>query len=313
MRQYRDLVLHAFRDFQGTIVCGGTREGVSGLVGEVAATYPKRIRTVAYVPRKLPGDATLDRRYRDLRRTDADRFTPLEPLQAWVDLVASGIEPANVKVLGINGGDIAALELRVALALGVLVGVVEESGRAATRLLADEAWAVSERLVPLPEDGETLRAFIGLGRSRLEPRKRETIGKLIHEEYRKEQAATHPSWGSLEEDLRESNRHQADDILAKLREIGCGVREVTDRPIVLMTFTPAEVERLSEMEHGRFNAERLAAGWRWGPEKDRARRVSSSLVPWAELPEQERELDRRTVLKIPKYLEAVGLEIYREG
>jgi hypothetical protein len=89
MRQYRDLVLHAFRDFQGTIVCGGTREGVSGLVGEVAATHPKRIRTVAYVPRKLPGDATLDRRYRDLRRTDADRFTPLEPLQAWVDLVAS--------------------------------------------------------------------------------------------------------------------------------------------------------------------------------------------------------------------------------
>jgi ppGpp synthetase/RelA/SpoT-type nucleotidyltranferase len=312
MRQYRDLVLHAFRDFQGTIVCGGTREGVSGLVGEVAATHPKRIRTVAYVPRKLPGDATLDRRYRDLRRTDADRFTPLEPLQAWVDLVASGIEPADVKVLGINGGDIAALEFRVALALGALVGVVEESGRAATRLLADEAWAVSERLVPLPEDGETVRAFIGSGRSRLEPRKRETIGKLIHEEYRKEQASTYPSWSSLEEGLRESNRHQADDIFAKLEEIGCGVREVKDRPIVLMTFTPAEIERLSEMEHGRFNAERLAAGWRWGPEKDRARRISSSLVPWAELSEAERELDRATVLRIPKYLEAVGLEIYRE-
>ena len=313
MREYRNLVLGAFRNFEGTIVCGGTTQGVSGLVGEVGKTYAGHVRTLAYVPRKLPRDATLDRRYRDVRRTEADRFTPLEPLQAWVDIVASGISPEEVKVLGINGGDIAAIEFRVALALGALVGVIEESGRAAARLLADETWTVSERLVPLSEDGETVRAFVGAGRSRLAPKMRDTIGRLIHDEHRTEAVETQPPWSSLQEDLRESSRLQADDIVSKLREIGCGVREVRDRPIVLMTFTPAELERLSEMEHGRFNAERLVAGWRWGPEKDRPRKISSSLVSWDELPEEEREWDRATVAKIPMYLEAVGLEIYREA
>jgi hypothetical protein len=47
----------------------------------------------------------------------------LEPLQYWADIITSGIEPSKVKLLGINGGKIAAAEaLYVALAKRKRVG-----------------------------------------------------------------------------------------------------------------------------------------------------------------------------------------------
>ena len=39
MKAYRDLLVEAFRDFRGTVIGGGTREGISGLVGEVGEVY----------------------------------------------------------------------------------------------------------------------------------------------------------------------------------------------------------------------------------------------------------------------------------
>ena len=79
-----------------------------------------------------------------------------------------------------------------------------------------------------------------------------------------------------------------------------------------MTFTDAEVELLGEMEHGRWNAERLSFGWRLGPHKDVERKISPYLVSWSELPEEIRKWDRETVLRIPAYLAEIGLEIRRE-
>jgi ppGpp synthetase/RelA/SpoT-type nucleotidyltranferase len=315
MKAYRGLLEHAFRDFAGTIICGGTKAGVSGLVGGLSRGSRGRIRAVGYLPRRdVP--AAVDTRY-EIRETDGAGFSPLEPLQNWIDLIASGVDPKDVRVLGINGGDIAAVEYRIALALGASVGVVEQSGREASKLLADEQWVVAENLAPLPHDEETVRAFVGSGTSKLSAADREAIARDIHERHRADAAAemsTDPfmrPWDELSGELKESSRQQADHIEAKLRDIGCSVRPVTDRKIVLMSFTDEEVERLSEMEHGRWNAERLTRGWRWGDEKDTTRKISPSLVPWSELPENVRDYDRKTVRAIPRYLEAIGLEVRR--
>jgi hypothetical protein len=78
-----------------------------------------------------------------------------------------------------------------------------------------------------------------------------------------------------------------------------------------MEFTKDEIEIMAEMEHGRWNVERLSDGWRWGEKKDVDKKISPYLVGWDQLPENVKEWDREAVRAIPKLLESVGLEIRR--
>ncbi len=319
LRGYRDMLATAFRDFSGTIVSGGTTSGISGLVGALQAMYPRGLRTLGYLPARLPKDGKRDARYKEIRRTNGQgEFSPLEPIRSWVDILASGIDPADVKVLGINGGRIAATEYRIALALGATVAIIEESGREAARLLQDEEWRGLDNLLVIPADPMTVRAFIGQGTPLLPDAVRETIAQGIHDEYRRnqeqtalEKAPSMAAWAELPDTLKNSNLQQADDIIAKVREIGCDVHPVRNRTCRLLTLNPREIELLAEMEHARWNVERLRDGWRWGPEKDVDRKLSPYLVAWQALPETIKEYDRQAVRAIPKLLASVGLEVRR--
>jgi len=316
METYRELLAAAFRDFRGTIISGGTREGVPGLVGDLCERYPGQFRTLAYVPESLPPDANLDTRYGEIRRMAGSAFTAEQPLQNWIDLVAAGIRPADVKVLGINGGEISALEYRLALALGAKVGVLRESGREAGRLIGEAQWDAVEGLAQLCADPMTLHTFVHYAdRGTLEPQQRETIARAVHEEFRQNQRnrfkradPAMEDWESLLPSLRASNYAQAEHIGRKLEAVGKRAVRVTGRPVVLYQFTPQEVEQLAEMEHARWNVERLLDGWTPG-ERDPARKRSPYLVSWADLPDSVREWDRQAVRAIPKQLQAIGMEI----
>ncbi len=320
MQTYRELVLEAFRDFQGTIISGGTTAGISGLVGQVQQAYPDAIRTIGYVPRMIPAGVTIDNRYKEIRYTNGNGLSVLEPLQNWIDLLASDIKASQVRLLGITGGVISAAEYRIALALGARVAIVEGSGREAAKLFLDDDWGASKSLVRLPADAMTVRSFIGSGRSKLEPDTRETIAQFIHEAHQSlpsvRSRTADPSladWDALLEYLKESNRQQADHISEKLRRIGCTMHPVKGHKPKLVTFTNSEVELMAEMEHGRWVAERLSDGWVWGKERDMIQKISPYLVPWSQLPEEARAWDRDAVRKIPELLAKVGLEIRREG
>jgi hypothetical protein len=128
MADYSELLEAGFRDFEGTILSGGTKQGISGIVGAIGRARREQVRTVGYLPRLIPPDATPDPDYDDLCTTEGEDFSPMEPLQNWIDLIVSGVAPADVRVLGINGGRIAAAEYRIALALGATVGLVADSG-----------------------------------------------------------------------------------------------------------------------------------------------------------------------------------------
>jgi hypothetical protein len=78
-----------------------------------------------------------------------------------------------------------------------------------------------------------------------------------------------------------------------------------------MGFTAGEIEVMAELEHERWNRERLRAGWRYGPERDTERKISPYLVPWSELPDEIKEYDRETARGIPQLLAEVGIEITR--
>jgi len=318
MQGYRQLMLEAFRNFKGTIISGGTTAGISGLVGDVSQEYSNAIRAIGYVPRSTPTDVSIDRRYSEIRYTEGDSLSALEPLQYWTDIIASDIPPSEVKLVGVNGGTITATEYRIALALGAYVAVIKDSGGEAAKLLQDDDWRMSLRLVQLPADVMTIRAFIGWESPRLAPDIQETIAKAIHDHYRHirrgnahNQDPSMAEWDKLPEYLKESSRQQAGHIFEKLSQIGCTVHKITDRDIELITFTEGEVEIMAEMEHGRWNVERLLDGWMWSEIRDIMKKTSPYLAGWSELPNEVKEWDRELVRQIPEFLAKVGLEVHR--
>ncbi len=318
IQSYRKHLIVAFRDFKGTIISGGTKTGVSGIIGTVSRQYPFSIQTIGYIP-TLKDSSIVDNKYTEIRRTNGKDFSPLEPLQYWADIIACGISPSRVKLLGINGGTIAAVEYRMALSLGASVAVLEGSGGAVEQLLADKDWAISESLVCLPDDTMTVAAFLDYSAENLTPKLREAIAQAIHENYRRarfnylngEDPAL-AEWDRLPPDLRESNLHQADDIVRKLGLIGRSIEKVTGRKVKQPKFTADEIELMAEAEHGRWNVERLLAGWKRGEKRDNEKKTSPYLVGWAELPEDIKEWDREPVRHIPELLAGVDLEIRRK-
>ena len=146
----------------------------------------------------------------------------------------------------------------------------------------------------------------------------EVLARATHENYVAARRATGDiaaadasllPWSNLSEHLRESNRAQARHISVKLDAIGCALAPLTGRREPFVP-TEAEVERLGELEHDRWTAERRASGWRDGP-RDSAKKTTPYLVPWAQLNEATRELDRITVRDLPRFLLDVGYEIVR--
>ena len=313
---YRGLILEAFKGYTGTIISGGASVGISRIVGDVQERYPE-LQTIGFLPRVLPSDVAVDQRYREIRRIDSEGFNPSEPLQYWVDLIGSDVSPTSVKLLGIDGGSIAGIEYRLALALRARVAVVTGSGHEAARLIQDDEWNTSETLIQLPKDPLSAQVFIGSTERVLTTTLRERIAREIHDNYRNGLALTQsqdPSlaeWDKLADHLKQSNRAQADHIARKLNAAGYIVRRGRNAIVTQRQFTPGEVEIMAELEHGRWNVERLLDGWKWGPKKDVAKKISPYIIPWSALSEEMKESDREAVRHIPHLLAEVGMEIVR--
>ena len=90
-------------DWEGILVSGGTAQGVSALAADVSAAVGG-IRAIGYLPSSLPEDVTEDDRYDELLRTGGERFSPLEPLTYWRDLLDDGMFARDVGVVAIGGG-----------------------------------------------------------------------------------------------------------------------------------------------------------------------------------------------------------------
>jgi len=327
MRSFEGLLERAFADFEGIVVSGGTMQGISGLVGKMAKKSKGRIRAIGYLPKDLPtaGTATKDEKRFALRRTDGGPgFTAREPIQNWLDILATGIRPQDVRLLGINGGSVAGLEYRIAVALGATVGVIEGSGREAERVVAD--WPAvrlqgpSGKLLVLPADAMTLRAFLGASeveKNELPTNTIEEAARWSHQMFLEEQRYKNPDavmqpWPKLRKDIRQSNLDQFTYLVSILHSQGFDVRPFADAPTD-PKFTASEVKRMGEMEHGRWNAERLGGGWKCSKQRDPVKKLSPYLVPWKDLEPRIRQYDFRNVRRWPQVLAEVGYEIYRRS
>ena len=315
----RGMLETALEGFVGTVISGGTTTGVPGCLGDAAGALAGRGRKtfalLGYLPEQLPANVSLDGRYDRQVGCGAD-FSAEQILRMWADLREAGVQAAQVKLLGFGGGRISALEYRMALALGATVGLMMRSGGAAEELLRDELWAGERRLLSLPGDGPTLRAFVHGGEPALPEGSADAMGREFHRRYlelRQRQGSSDVRpWEELEETYRAASRQQARDAIHILEAAGFGVRPATGA--AFDGFAPAELEKLAELEHGRWNVERLRSGWRPGAVRDNAHLVHNLIVPWGDtVLDRYRQNDVEAVRAIPEVLAKAGLEVYRKG
>jgi hypothetical protein len=69
------------------------------------------------------------------------------------------------------------------------------------------------------------------------------------------------------------------------------------------------VERLAESNHDHWAQQRLDEGWRYGLRRNDTTKEHPDLVPYSELPESEKEYDRKTVVEAIKALIALGYDL----
>jgi len=88
-------------------------------------------------------------------------------------------------------------------------------------------------------------------------------------------------------------------------------RPLDTRAIELPADLQQLVERLAENTHDVWARQRLADGWTWGPQRDDASKQTPCLVPYAQLPEDEKVYDRQTAGEVLKAIIALGYRVQR--
>jgi hypothetical protein len=144
------------------------------------------------------------------------------------------------------------------------------------------------------------------------------LARVIHDHYRDtaeaqgRDPAMEPAgrpWELLDASYKAASRHQADHIWAKLADSDC--RTVALAEASAFAFAPTEVERLAELEHRRWAADRHLSGWTYAPVRENSLRRHPQLVPYADLNEPMKDLHRYVVRLVPSLLARSGLALVR--
>jgi hypothetical protein len=144
----------------------------------------------------------------------------------------------------------------------------------------------------------------------------DTLAKAIHSQYRdSRKSGGHPSpadrpWNMLPEALKMSNRRRADNMPFLLAQAGLHmVPSATPAPFEL---SREEIELLARLEHRRWTIERRLLGFSYGEVRSEFPPRHDLLVDWEQLPEVERERNRKNFVDLPKVLAVANFEIWRE-
>ncbi len=68
-------------------------------------------------------------------------------------------------------------------------------------------------------------------------------------------------------------------------------------------------ELIAENVHEVWSAGRIAEGWTYGEKKDAVLKTTPLLIPYRDLPESEKEYDRRTAFETLKFIVKLGYRI----
>jgi hypothetical protein len=130
------------------------------------------------------------------------------------------------------------------------------------------------------------------------------IARATHEMYANEAASknadgpTPPSWAQLTQAERKQNRLKADHWSVRLRSSRC---EISEQTVPVLEFAEGETELQALMEHNRYVDQKISDGWRYGEDRSIAAKTNPFLLPWDELPEEQRARELRDVSAQPAY------------
>ncbi|MCS7214937.1 MAG: RyR domain-containing protein [Thermodesulfovibrio sp.] len=71
------------------------------------------------------------------------------------------------------------------------------------------------------------------------------------------------------------------------------------------------IDKIAKKLHEAWVKEKLEQGWKYGEVTDKNSKIHSSLIPYEELTEEEKEIDRMYVREISKILENKGLRLIK--
>jgi hypothetical protein len=69
------------------------------------------------------------------------------------------------------------------------------------------------------------------------------------------------------------------------------------------------VEKLARNNHDHWARKRIDEGWSYGEKRDDSKKHHPDLVPYDQLPESEKEYDRKTVVEALKAIIALGYNV----
>ena len=150
---------------------------------------------------------------------------------------------------------------------------------------------------------------------------RDTLARAAHENYVASQSQTgkitaeDPAlqpWERLSAFYRQENYHWVDRITQLVDSVGCRIVPLTDWHAPSFQFSKGEIELLAPMEHALWMQQRLDAGWTYAPgAKSVDLRTHPDLLPWQDLPEDEKTKNFNNVAAIPRALSLAGFQIER--
>lgn len=137
----------------------------------------------------------------------------------------------------------------------------------------------------------------------------ERIARLAHERYRRANPGntgdSGAPWAQLPEFYQQSNVRQITTTLQAAVAADRTWGAVTDG-VAEQEPSAEQLELMARLEHESWCRQYRAAGWRWGSERDRARKRHPDLLEWAALPETSREKTREGVRASLQLLATLG-------
>ena len=327
MQKYTPYIQETLLDFIGTVVSGGTDSGIPGLVG-IETDRLKRIREkqfelFGFLPEKLPAGEKRDNNYDVHVTSDDDDFSFYGVLLYWLNILMAGTKKENILLLGFGGGTLSLLEYKMALTLGVKVALLHDSGRAVSELIQDNYWNKNKNLMIIPDDPLTFWALANRNKPTiLQKDDINLLAKLIHGFYREismkwydpeseniNQYKTIMDWDLLDPKLKISNIKQAEFIEHLLKRVNLEIHKTQNPGLFLIDDKFENYELLAQLEHARWNSERLLSGWKVGDKKDVANKISPYIKQWRLLDNNTKNFDFNAISKFPEILKEVGYEI----
>jgi ppGpp synthetase/RelA/SpoT-type nucleotidyltranferase len=161
----------------------------------------------------------------------------------------------------------------------------------------------------LPCEPESLLALFTERKSYLTEAQIDAVAGKAHEKYAadminrvRKTGVTPPDlgertafWENLKETYKTSNIDQAAYAPIVFERLGYVFTEEAEGAITRDGFSADEQEQLAKTEHGRWNAERVTAGWCYYPKRDNDKLLHPLIVGWNELTEDAQSFDKSVI------------------